>query len=391
MAAINLNDNIYWVGVNDPELRVFDIIMETKKGTTYNSYVINDEKIAVVDICKDGFYDEFKNNLKEVIGDKKVDYVVVQHTELDHSGSLKDLLRDYPEAKVVGSKIAINYLKNILNEPFESIEAKDSLSLGKVNLEFISAPNLHWPDTIFTYVKENGVLFTCDFTGCHYCPEKNVKEVGGDEYLVEMKYYYDCIMGPFKPFVLKALDKIKDLEINMICTSHGPVHTGENISKYLGLYKEWSIVEPVDMKKVEVFYISAYGNTEAMANHIKEKLIEKGFKADVHEITEMSLEDAVALIEKARGFMVGSPTINSDAVKPSWDLLSLVNPIINRGKVAMAFGSYGWSGEGVKMLTDRLKSLKLKVVEPGMAFKFVPSEEEYKQADEAVESFIQLM
>lgn len=391
MAAINLKDDIYWIGVKDPDLRIFDIIMETKRGTTYNSYVINDESVAVIDICKNGFYDEFKKNLTEVIGDRKVDYVVVQHTELDHSGSIKMLLDDYPEAKVVGTKIAINYLKNILNRPFEAIEAKESLSLGKNTLEFVIAPNLHWPDTMFTYVKEEKVLFTCDFTGCHYCPEGSIKETGADDYLTEMKYYFDCIMGPFKPFVLKALEKIKDLDIEMICTSHGPVHTGENIKKYLQLYKEWSTEEPVDMKKVEIFYVSAYGNTENMANYLKDKLIEKGFKADVHEITSISLPEAIEKIEKARGFMVGSPTINSDAVKPAWDLLSLVNPIINRGKAALAFGSYGWSGEGVKMLTDRLKSLKLKTIEGGLPFNFVPSEEEFKKADNIIEEYIKLM
>ena len=142
---------------------------------------------------------------------------------------------------------------------------------------------------------------------------------------------------------------------------------------------------------MEIFYITAYGNTANMANYLKEKLEEKGFEAGVHEITSMPIEEAIELIEKAKGFMVGSPTINSDAVKPAWDLLSLVNPIINRGKAAMAFGSFGWSGEGVPMLTDRLKSLKFKVVEGGLKFKFVPSEEDYKKADEIVEDFIKLM
>lgn len=390
MSAEKLIDNIHWIGVRDPELRVFDIIMETKRGTTYNSYVINDDKVAVVDICKDGFYDELKNNLKEVIGDKKVDYIVVQHTELDHSGTIKLLLQDYPEAKVVGTKIALLYLKNIINAPFECIEANEDLVLGETTLQFIKAPNLHWPDTMFTYVKENKLLFTCDFTGCHYCTGNSIMEAGAEDYEVEMKYYYDCIMGPFKTFVNQGLDKIKDLEIEMIATSHGPVHTKRNIAKVLDLYREWSKVEAVDPKKVELFYISAYGNTAKMANYLKDKLIEKGFKADVHEITEMPLEESIALIEKAKGFMIGSPTINQDAVKPSWDLLSLFNPIVNKGKVAAAFGSYGWTGEGVTMLTDRLKSLKVKTV-PGLKFAFVASEEDYRKADEMVEEFIKLM
>ncbi|MBL4932331.1 FprA family A-type flavoprotein [Clostridium paridis] len=389
MSVEKLRENIYWVGVKDAKLRVFDIIMETKKGTTYNSYVIDDEKVAVVDTVKNGFYDEFKENLKEVIGDKKVDYVIVQHTELDHSGSLIKLIEDYPDVTIVGSKAAINYLKNILNREFNYIEAKEDLSLGKTTLKFISAPNLHWPDTIFTYVEELNFLFTCDFTGCHYCPAGSISAAFGDEYFEEMKYYFDCIMGPFKKFVNMGLDKIKDLKFDIIAPSHGPVHVN-HVQKFLDLYREWAKIEAVE-KNVQIFYISAYGNTEHMANYLAEKISAKGIKTEVHEITTMPLEEAAALIERSNGFLIGSPTINQDAVKPSWDLLSLVNPIINRGKVAAAFGSFGWSGEGVPMLTERLKSLKLKVNHPGLKFTFVPSDEDYKNADELAEQFAELV
>lgn len=390
MAQEKLRDNIYWIGVKDPDLKVFDIIMETKKGTTYNSYVINDEKVAVIDTVKTGFYEEFKNNLVSVIGDKNVNYIIVQHTELDHSGSLIKLINDYPEAKIVGSKAAITYLKNILNRDFNYVEAKEEINLGETTLKFITAPNLHWPDTMFTYVKERKLLFTCDFTGSHYCPEGGITSSLNDDYFAEMKYYFDCIMGPFKRFVLMGLNKINNIDIECIATSHGPVHV-KNIDKILNLYKEWATEEKIDDKRIEIFYISAYGNTEEMAKFLKEKVEDKGYTADITEITSVPLEESIAKIEKAKGFMIGSPTINQDAVKPSWDLLSLVNPIINRGKAAMAFGSYGWSGEGVKMLTARLKDLKLKVVDPGLAFCFVPSEEDYKNAEEAVNKFLELM
>ncbi len=205
-----------------------------------------------------------------------------------------------------------------------------------------------------------------------------------------MKYYFDCIMGPFKKFVLNGLDKIKDLDIECIATSHGPVHV-TNIEKILNLYKEWATEEVIDNKKIEIFYISAYGNTEEMAKFLKQKVEELGYIADITEITSIPIEDSISKIERAAGFMVGSPTINQDAVKPSWDLLSLVSPIVNRGKAAMAFGSYGWSGEGVKMLTSRLKDLKFKVVEPGLSFCFVPSDNDYKNAEEAVNKFIKLI
>lgn len=390
MGAEKLKDNIYWVGVKNPELRVFDIIMETKKGTTYNSYVINDEKVAVLDAVKDGYYDEFKENLISVIGEKKVDYVIVHHTELDHTGSLIKLIEDYPDMKVVGSRSTLINLKNILNREFNGVEAKEEICLGELTLKFIIVPNLHWPDTMFTYVEDKNFLFTCDFTGCHYSPKGKITDNFGEEYFVEMKYYFDCIMGPFKKFVNMGLNKIKDLEIDFIAPSHGPVHVA-NIEGVLNKYETWAKEEPVDLKKVEIFYITAYGNTERIANFMKEKLEAKGFKADVTEITSITLEECKKRIESAKGFMVGSPTINQDAVKPAWDLLSVVCPITNRGKAALAFGSFGWSGEGVPMLTARIKSLKLKTVDPGLKFCFVPSEEDYKNAEEAVNNFIELM
>lgn len=390
MGVEQLKDNIYWVGVKNPELRVFDIIMETKKGTTYNSYVIDDEKVAILDTVKEGYYDEFKKNLLSVIGDRPVDYVIVHHTEMDHTGSLIRLIEDYPNIKVVGSKITLINLKNILNRDFNGVEAKESLNLGTVNLKFISAPNLHWPDTIFTYVEEKKFLFTCDFTGCHYSPEGKMTDSVGQDYFIEMKHYFECIMSPFKKYVNMALDKIKDLEIDLIATSHGPVHM-KNIDEILGNYREWAKEESIDPKRVEIFYISAYGNTEHMANFMKEKLEEKEFKVNVTEITSIPLEECKARIESAKGFMIGSPTINQDAVKPAWDLLSVVCPMVNRGKAALAFGSFGWSGEGVPMMTARMKSLKLKTVEEGFKFCFVPSEEDYKKAEEAVNKFIELM
>ncbi|MBC2580096.1 FprA family A-type flavoprotein [Clostridium sp. DJ247] len=390
MNSVKLKDNIYWIGVEDPELRVFDIIMETKSGTTYNSYLIDDEKVAIVDTVKNHFLDKYLSNIKSIIGDRAVDYIIVQHTELDHSGSIVKLIKAYPNATVIGSRAALIYLKDIVNEPFNSMEAPAELSLGNTNLKFIMAPNLHWPDTMFTYVENKEVLFTCDFLGCHYCPTNNSITDNSVDYHGEMRYYFDVIMGPFKKFVLMALDKIKDLKFDMVATSHGPVHV-DDVEKYINLYREWATIHLPDEKNVQVLYISAYGNTEQIGKYMADKINEKGIKAEAHEITSMDMSEILELIEKSTGVLVGSPTINQDAVKPAWDMLSLVCAITNRGKAAGAFGSYGWSGEGVDMLTARLKSLKFKVVEEGLKFKFVPSEEDFKRADEFVDKFLQLM
>jgi flavorubredoxin len=392
MSAIKLKDNIYWVGVKDEKLRVFDIIMNTKKGSTYNSYLIDDEKVAVIDSVKNGFFDEFLDNIKEVIGERKVDYIIVQHTELDHSGSLFRLIEEYPDATIIATKAAINYAKEIVNGDFKNEDALalGSLNLGKTNLKFISAPNLHWPDTMFTYDESDATLFTCDVMGCHYCPTCDVTDNCNEEYFQEMKYYFDVIMAPFKRFVNAGLDKIKDLKIQMVAPSHGPVHI-KNVEKYINLYREWAKQEPIKEKNVQVFYITAYGNTGLMANYLAESINKKGIKTEVHEITSMDPSEINELIEKASGILIGSPTINQDAVKPSWDVLSHVSAIVNRGKAAGAFGSYGWSGEGVPMLTERLKTLKFKTVPEGYRFKFVPAEKKFSGADEFVEKFIALL
>lgn len=390
MSCVKLKDRIYWIGVNNPELRVFDIIMETKRGTTYNSYLIDDEKIAIIDTVKDGYFDEFLANIKGVLGDRKPDYIIVQHTELDHSGSIARLLNEYPDAVVVASRAANIYLKNIINADFKHIDVPDKLSLGKTTLKFFIAPNLHWPDTMFTYAEESKVLFTCDFLGCHYCPENCITDGCSGDYFEEMKFYFDVIMGPFKKFVLAGLNKIKDIEFDMVAPSHGPVHI-DDISKYLKLYEKWAEEKLPAEKNVQIFYISAYGNTEKIAKYIAEKINEKGIAAKASEITSMDMTDIIEVIESASGIMMGSPTINQDAVKPVWDVLSLVCAITNRGKAAAAFGSFGWSGEAVPMMTERLKSLRFKVVDPGFKFNFVPSTEDYKNADEFIEKFVALL
>lgn len=391
MGSIKLRDNIYWIGVKNPELKVFDIIMETKKGTTYNAYLIDDEKVAIVDTVKDGYYEEFIENIKEVIGDRKVDYIIVQHTELDHSGILSRFTEDYPDAQIICSRAASVYLKDITNKELNILVAPTELSLGKTTLKFIQAPNLHWPDTMFTYAEGQKLLFTCDFLGCHYSPEQDIVAGEKENYEDEMVYYFNVIMAPFKKFVLMGLDKIKALDFDLVCTSHGPVHSKENIHKYLDLYRKMATLPELNEKKVLVFYISAYGNTEAMAKHIGNRLTEKGIRSEVHEITTMGVKEVLCAIEGSAGFIIGSPTINQDAVKPVWDVLSEVSAITNRGKAAAAFGSYGWSGEGVPMMTERLKSLKLNVLEEGLKFKFVPSQEDFKRADEFVEKFIALL
>lgn len=391
MDAKKLRNNIYWVGVKDPNLEIFDVIMETEHGTTYNSYLIDDEKVAIIDTVKNGFYDEYLSNIKQVIGDRKVDYIIVQHTELDHSGSLIKLIEDYPEAEIICSNAAANYLKDILNKEANIKVAPEQLSLGDTTLKFIIAPNLHWPDTMFTYVEKEKVLFTCDFLGCHNSPKGDIMTGENEDLDEDVIYYYNVIMGPFKKFVLNGLEKIKDLDFDLVGTSHGPIHTKNNIDKYMKMYKDMASDESYVNNKIQILYVSAYGNTEKVAKYFCDKLNEKNIKAEVHDVSCENLEEVAKKIEGSKGIIVGSPTINQDAVKPVWDALSLVSAIINRGKPAAAFGSYGWSGEAVPMMTERLKSLKFKTLDEGFRFKFVPSDDDFKKADEFLDKYIELL
>jgi flavorubredoxin len=382
MNAVELKKNVYWVGVKDHNLKVFDIVMPTGKGTTYNSYLIVDEKIALIDTVKDGFYDDFKSKIKEIIGDKKIDYLIVNHTEPDHSGCAERILNDYEGIEVVASKAALLNLKNITNRDFKGIEAKGELNLGKRTLKFISAPLLHWPDTIFTFDEYDKILFTCDAFGSHYCGDSIFNDENED-FSYYFKYYYDGIMSPFKKNIISAVEKIKPLNFDMIAVSHGPV-LRKNPMSYVNKYYEWSNegLNTYGSNYAVVYYVSAYGYTKSLANAIAEGIKEAGAKVDVYDISSSNMPELVSKMDKAKALAIGSSTINQDAVKPVWDFLSMVSPITNRGKIAFAFGSYGWSGEAVGMLTERLKSLKFKVIEPGMKVCFKPTEKDLKNAKE---------
>lgn len=384
MNSIEIKKDVHWIGVKNPELRVFDIIMTTEKGTTYNSYLIVDEKIVLIDTVKDGYFEEYMTKIKDIIGDNPIDYLVVQHTEPDHSGSIRGIIDQYKDIVVIGSKAAQMYIRQIANREFNALEAKEDLNIGKRTLKFISAPFLHWPDTIFTYSEHDNILFTCDAFGCHYCDDKG--EMFNDkvgDFSEQFKYYYEVIMGPFKKHVISAIEKIRPFKIDTILTSHGPM-LRDNPWKFVELYEEWSRagLNIVEDKYALVLYVSAYGYTKDLAYAISEGIKEVGSKVDVLDISEYGENEIADKIERAKAIAVGSPTINQDAVKPVWDVLSHVSPITNRGKLAVAFGSFGWSGEAVQLITDRLKGLKFKAMEPGLKVSFKPSEEDIEKAKE---------
>jgi len=398
MKAIEIKKDVFWVGALDPNLRIFDIVMYTPYGTTYNSYVVKgSEKTAIFETVKVQFFDEYIERLKSFNVDVEgIDYIIVNHTEPDHAGSVAKLLNIAKGAKVVGSPAAIKFLKAIANREFEFITVGngDSLDLGNKTLKFISAPFLHWPDSIYTYLVEDEILFTCDSFGCHYSKENIFDDEieNKEEYLDALKYYYDCIMSPFAPYVLQAIEKIKDLKIQYICDGHGPI-LRENPQKIIELYKKWSTPKPKnpDIKKVSIAYVSAYGYTKEMAEKIAEGINSKeNFEVESFDITYSKMEDVIASMDGADGMLFGSPTINGDALKPVWDVLTTLNPIVHGKRPAAAFGSYGWSGEAVKFLEERLKQLKFITI-PGLKINFKPSDLELSECFKFGERFASLV
>jgi flavorubredoxin/NADPH-dependent 2,4-dienoyl-CoA reductase/sulfur reductase-like enzyme len=395
MNTAKIKNGIHWIGALDPNLRVFDIIMYTPYGTTYNSYIVQgSEKTAIFETVKEKFFDEFINRLSSLNVDvKNIDYIILNHTEPDHAGSVSKLLELSPKAKLVGSSAALRFMKSITNKTFDSIIVNDgdTLNLGDKKLKFISAPFLHWPDSIYTYIVEDKILITCDSFGSHYCNENIFNDLNEDEnkYMEALKYYFNAIMGPFKPYVLKAIDKIKNLEIDVICPGHGPV-LRDNPSKIVKLYKEWSThaEKSIDEKCIVIPYVSAYGYTETLANKIAEGIKSIGdFKIDMYDVIHHDINEIIESIEKAQGVLFGSPTINGDALKPIMDILVSLNPIVHGNKIAAAFGSYGWSGEAVGNIENRMKELRMDILSPGLRINFKPSESELISAYNFGQSF----
>jgi flavorubredoxin len=377
---IEVTNDVKWIGILDYDIKTFDIVMHTEYGTTYNSYFINAERKAIIEVAKEKFSEPYLKKLRTVTDPEDIQYIILDHTEPDHSGSLKILLDLAPSATVVGSGNAIRYLEDIVNMPFKSLVVKhgDTLDLGNKTLRFIAAPNLHWPDSIYTLLVEDKVLFTCDSFGAHYCAEDMFSEFN-KSYTETYKYYFDVIMKPFSRFMLRAIDHIKPLDIEFICPGHGPIHH-VNLKKAIELAEKYAsdymkITTPSGYNKLLITYVSAYGYTKEAAEIIAGGILENGgITVKIIDIENISPEDLEADLITSEGMLVGSPTINQNTLLPVYTLLSLINPIRDKGKLGGSFGSYGWSGEAPRIILENMRLLKLKTFEDIGSFKFAPGE-----------------
>jgi len=379
---MEIRKGIHWVGVLDPDLEIFDIVIPTQWGTTYNAYLIEADEPALVDTVKANFTKEFLEKLEARIDLADLKHLIVNHTEPDHSGAVGELLRRAPHLKVHGSRAAIQFLREQVNRDFDAhvVGDNDVLDLGNRRLRFIMAPFLHWPDTMFTYLEGEGVLFTCDAFGSHYSPPSGrlLESEQEQDFTEATRYYFDSIMSPFKPKIQEAVAKITGVDIDLIATGHGPI-LDRDPWRVVNLYREWSSTPERRVKKIIVAYASAYGHTKRMAELIAQGAEEVGnveiALMDVATAPEKHVDEAFSEFD---ALVIGSPTINANVVAPVWRALDKVSAITARGKAAAVFGNYGWSGEAVPLLEERLEKMRLVVSHPPVKARFglTPADEE---------------
>ncbi|MGB0747260.1 MAG: FprA family A-type flavoprotein [Magnetospiraceae bacterium] len=389
--AVSIGNEVYWAGAFDPDLRNFDIILRTANGTSYNAYLIRGEDgVAIVDTVKQEFADTFFKRLESVARYDEIKVIVLNHLEPDHTGALPELMRRAPQAQVFISRRAPNMLKALLKPdlqefPFTAVATGDSVSIGGRTLRFLNTPYLHWPDTQCTYLEEDKILFSGDVFGCHFCDDRLFNDMAGD-FRFSFEYYYSHIMRPFKEYVNQALDLIEPLSPALVAPAHGPI-LRDRPRDYIRRYRELSrpsLKSEVGAaeKSLLIFYISAYGSTATMAQSVRRGAEQiPGVRVSLYDLAGGDPQPFVDLVEEADGLIFGSPTINGDAAKPVWDLLSSLGMIKTQGKLGAAFGSYGWTGEAVDMIEARLRGLKMRVPVSGMRLKLAPSQAELGECE----------
>ncbi len=392
-SSAEIRPDVFWVGARHPELEIFDELFPTRNGTTYNAYLVRgSEKIALIDTVKEMFTEEYLDKLQKIVPLADIDMVVVNHTEPDHTGALGRLLEINPEIEVWCTRPGENFLKQLFAQPMKThvVSEGEEVSLGDRTLRFLLAPNLHWPDTMFTYLPEEQILFSCDAFGAHFCGDGLYKDQVED-FSYEFRYYFDTIMRPFKEKIREAVAKVEDLPLTMICPSHGPLLRREPLAAVRS-YKDWAAAPPEGARKqVLMLTLSPHGNTRHMAASVRAGLEDAGAGVTEFTINELDDERVRDELERCDALLIATPTINHDAPPPVWRILSLLSSVTPRGKVGAVFGSFGWSGEAVKLVEERLRGLKYKLPLEGLSFRFRPTAENMVSCRKFGADFVQAL
>lgn len=378
--GIQVKNNIYWVGKIDWELRKFHgDEYSTHRGSSYNSYLIREEKVALFDTVWSPFAREYVDNLRKTIDLGKIDYVIASHAESDHSGALPELMRHIPDVPVYCSKNGVKSLTGMYHQDwnFQVVKTGDRLSLGSKELIFVEAPMLHWPDSMFAYLTGDEVLFSNDAFGQHYASEHMFNDrVDQAELYEECLKYYANILTPFSPMVIKKINEILgfNLPLDMICTSHGIIWR-DNPAQIVKKYLEWA--DQYQEDQISIVYDTMWNSTRIMAEQIAAGIKEADDKVTVKlfNLAKWDKNDVITEIFRSKAVVMGSPTINNGILVSVAALLEEMQGLKFKNKKAGVFGSYGWSGESVKLVAKRLAESGFEVVDEGLRLTWVPDDE----------------
>jgi len=411
MEPVKLADNLFYVGAFHEGLRIFDTMMPTPHGTSYNSYILKGQKANVlIETVNELLYEDLLAKIDKVMKPgEKIDYIIHNHTEPDHGGSSYLLVKDrYPDAKIIATSVGIKILKDIGKENFAKTEFLVStdlkkLDIGGYTLEFYAAPMLHWPDSMFTYCPEKKAMFTCDAFGTHFCYEKlwssSIPETSQvwTDYVNSYKFYYECVMSPFEKAVLHGVDVVRQCQkangVTHLFTGHGPI-IDKHLDEFVNNYEAWAKNAVEERKKrfqdgVTIVHVSAYEYTENMAKEIAKGIEAAGLPVKIIDAVTTKQADILAVMNTYRGILFGTPTIGLDALPQIWELSIKLTPTMNKDMVGGVFGSFGWEGEGIHNIFERLKMVKMHLPMEPMTVKFRPSKEEMEKCFEFGKKFAQ--
>lgn len=374
-----IKNGVYWVGATDWKVRHFHgYELSTHRGTTYNSYLIKDEKTVLIDTVWEPLTDRFIENLSEVVDISSIDYVVMNHLEPDHSGALPTIMEYIPNATIIVSKRGEETIKRHFHKNWnlKIVSSGEKINIGKNDLMFIEAAMLHWPDTMFTYLVQQNILFSNDAFGQHFASSDIFNDqVDEIEVYQEALKYYANILTPFSKMVTKKIEELKglNLPIDMIAPSHGIIWRKEPM-RIVEKYYEWASGKAE--KSVIIAYNSMWGATHKMAEFIGKGVGSAGVSYKIFNVSTADRNDILAEIFKAKGIILGSSTVNNGLLTKMMPLIEDIMGLKFIDKVGAAFGSYGWSGESPKLLTEYLTKAKIKVIQEGLKVKYMPDEQE---------------
>lgn len=381
--VIPVRENVYWIGANDHETDLFESIWPLPRGVSYNSYIIVDEKVALIDTVKSSYLTPYMEKIKSLLGpERKIDYLIVNHMEPDHSGSIRDLKRMFPELKLVGNPKTAEFIKDFykIEEGVISVSDGESLDLGKHKLKFFMTPMVHWPETMVTYEETQKILFSCDAFGGFGALDDRIfdDEVDLAYYEDEILRYYSNIVGRYSGMVQKAIAKLKGIEIAVIAPSHGPIWR-TNPGEIVALYDKWSKHETE--KGIALVYASMYGNTRKMMETISRSLAEEKIeKVRVHDISRTHISYVLVDIWRFSGMILGAPTYNTKLFPLMENLVCMLEEKMLKNRFIGIFGSYTWSKGAVKRLQNFASEGNLTLVEPVIEFKCSPTKEDLEKA-----------